>query len=118
MGSRNQRTARRFQVEALEGRLAPGGRGGLGGDFRWAHVAPRQADVAPPGGGAVARPESAPVACGSNTVRAGEEGNATPVACGSKPGIMSGSNSILYGQETNADRVACGSKPGVASGSI
>jgi hypothetical protein len=33
----------------------------------------------------------APATCGSNTVRAGEEGNA-PVAFGAKPGIASGSN--------------------------
>jgi hypothetical protein len=56
-----------LQVEALEGRLAPGGRGGIGGDVLHvlhAHVAPRQADVVPP------------VAYGSNTIRAGQEGNA------------------------------------------
>jgi hypothetical protein len=66
----------RFQVEALEVRLAPGGRGGLGGDFLQVHWAPRQAHVAPPGGGAVARPEAAPVAYGSNTISYGQEGNA------------------------------------------
>jgi hypothetical protein len=71
-----KRTVRRFQVETLEGRLAPGGAHGIGGEVLPAHVAPRQAHVAPPGGGAVARPESAPVACGSNTIRAGQEGNA------------------------------------------
>jgi hypothetical protein len=78
MGMR-KRTAMRFQVEALEVRLAPGGRGGLGGDFLPVHLAPRQAHVAPPGGGAVARPEAAPVVYGSNTIRAGQEGSA-PVA--------------------------------------
>jgi hypothetical protein len=61
MGLR-KRTAMRFQVEALEVRLAPGGRGGLGGEvLQVLHVAPRQAQVAPPGGGAV---------------RAGQEDNA------------------------------------------
>jgi hypothetical protein len=34
----------------------------------------------------------APATCGSNTIRAGQEGNADPVACGSKPGVASGSN--------------------------
>jgi hypothetical protein len=32
------------------------------------------------------------VTCGSNSIRAGQEGNATPVACGSKPGVASGGN--------------------------
>jgi hypothetical protein len=65
MGMR-KRTAMRFQVEALEVRLAPGGRGGLGGDFlQVLHLAHRQAQVAPPGGG-----------YGSNTIGAGLEGNA------------------------------------------
>jgi hypothetical protein len=34
----------------------------------------------------------APVAYGSNSIRAGQEGNAAAVAYGSKPGIASGSN--------------------------
>ena len=75
MGTR-KRTVRRFQVETLEGRLAPGGAHGIGGEVLPAHVAPRQAHVAPPGGGAVARPEAAPVAYGSNTISYGQEGNA------------------------------------------
>ena len=50
MGMR-KRTARRFQVEALETRWAPGAGTGIGGDPRPDHVAPCQAYVAPPGGG-------------------------------------------------------------------
>jgi hypothetical protein len=46
-----ERRARRFQVEALEGRLAPSAASGIGGDIRPDHVAPLQAYVAPPGGG-------------------------------------------------------------------
>jgi hypothetical protein len=60
MGTR-KRAASRFQVEALEGRLAPGGAAGaMGGEFRQAPAVPLQAHVAPSCGGAVARPESAP----------------------------------------------------------
>ena len=107
MSTRTKRTAGRFQVEALEGRLAPGGQpGGVLRDSMTCHI-----------GEEIPQVHVAQATCGSNTIRAGEEGNATPVACGSKPGIMSGSNSILYGQETNANPVACGSKPGIASGS-
>jgi hypothetical protein len=54
--------------------------------------------------------------CGSNSIQGGQEGNATGVACGSKPGVGSGSNSLLYGQEGNATEVAWGSKPGIGSG--
>jgi hypothetical protein len=75
-----KRTAMRFQVEALEARWTPGGRGGIGGDVLPVHLPPRQVHVAPL------------VAYGSNSIRAGQEGNAASVACGSKPGIASGSN--------------------------
>ena len=85
MGTR-KRMARRFRLEALEGRLAPGGAHGLGGEVLQAHVASRQADVAPPGGGTIARPESVAVACGLNSMRCGQETNATAVVDGSKPG--------------------------------
>ena len=77
MGTR-KRTAMRFQVEALEVRLTPGGCGGLGGDVLPVHLPPRQAQVAPL------------VAYGSNSIRAGQEGNAASVACGAKPGVASG----------------------------
>jgi hypothetical protein len=70
------RTAMRFQVEALEVRLTPGGRGGLGGEVLPVHLPPLQAHVAPPGGEEIPQVRVAHVACGSNTVRAGEEGNA------------------------------------------
>ena len=39
------------------------------------HMDPRHGHVVSPGGEAVAKPESAQVAFGSNTVRAGQEGN-------------------------------------------
>jgi hypothetical protein len=57
----------RFQVEALEARWTPGGRGGIGGEVLPVHLEPRQAQVAPL------------VAYGSNSIRAGQEDNA-PVA--------------------------------------
>jgi hypothetical protein len=71
-----KRKGSRFQIAALDIRLAPGGRGGLGGEVYKAHVAHRQARVAPPWGGEVARPESAPVACAPNIIWFGQETNA------------------------------------------
>jgi hypothetical protein len=64
----------------------------------------------------------APGTYGSNSIRAGQEGNATGEPCGSKPGVASGgnasgANSLSYGQETNPDPVPYGSKPGIGSGS-
>jgi hypothetical protein len=82
MGTRNKRTARRFQVEALETRWTPGGASGavlLSGTVH--HI-----------GEEIPKLQVAPVACGSNTIRGGQEGSASPVACGAKPGIASGSN--------------------------
>jgi hypothetical protein len=82
MGTRNKRTARRFQVEPLEIRWTPGGASGavlLSGAVH--HI-----------GEEITQVQVAPVACGSNTVRGGQEGSASPVACGSKPGITAGSN--------------------------
>jgi hypothetical protein len=95
--------------------------GGVLGDRMTSHIGEeipqvRVAHVVPLGGvsGGVLGDR---MTCGSNTIRGGQEGNATRVACGSKPGVASGGNSLLYGQETNAELVACGSKPGVGSGS-
>jgi hypothetical protein len=127
MGTR-RRTSGRLQVEALETRWTPGG---LPGGVVVPSVAACHV------GEEIPQVQVASVADGSNTIRAGQEGNATGVvdgskpgvgsganagvaspADGSKPGIASGSNAIPYGQETNADSVADGSKPGVASGTI
>jgi hypothetical protein len=69
MGMR-KRTARRFQVEALETRWTPGAGTGIGGDFLQIHVAPLQAHVAPPGGGM--SEEVAPTRCGGRTGIGGE----------------------------------------------
>ena len=80
MSTRTKRTARQFQVEALERRLAPGGQpGGVLGDAM-CHIGEKIHQV-----------HVAPATCGSNTALAGEEGNG-PVAFGAKPGIASGSN--------------------------
>jgi hypothetical protein len=80
MSTRTKRTRRRFQVEALEARWTPGGcPGGVLGDAM-CHIGEKIHQV-----------HVAPATCGSNTVRAGEEGNG-PVAFGAKPGIASGSN--------------------------
>jgi hypothetical protein len=75
-----KRPVGRFQVEALEGRWAPGGRGGIGGEVHDVHVrsvSSPQAHVAPlvVYGSNPAAALDGLVACGSNTVRAGEEGN-------------------------------------------
>jgi hypothetical protein len=120
MGTRKQRTARRFQVEALEIRWTPSSVSGGGLVYGAAHIGEEIPQVQ------VARP----VASGSNSIRYGQEGNAIPAAQGSKPGaagdglharivavpVASGSNTIRGGQEGNAHPVAFGSKPGVASG--
>jgi hypothetical protein len=72
MGTRHQRTARRFQVEALEGRLAPSGPSGCGGDISKARVLYH---------GAAHIGEEIP-----------QVQVAHPVAYGSKPGVASGAN--------------------------
>jgi hypothetical protein len=70
MGTR-KRTTGRFQIEALEGRWAPGGLSGgvLGDRFR-----PSIGEEIPQTH--AARPAPALVSCGSNSIRAGQEGNA------------------------------------------
>ena len=85
MGTR-RRTARQFQLEAMEPRWAPGGYGGIGGEFRQVQVAPLGGRVG--GGGDLASGTNAPVPCGSKPGGAGNE--------------LCGSNSIRYGQEGNA----------------
>jgi hypothetical protein len=81
MGTR-RRTARRFQVEALEARWTPGGQpGGVLGDT-----------ITRSSGEEIPQVHVAPALYGSNTIRGGQEGNATPVAYGSKIGVISGSN--------------------------
>ena len=73
-----ERRARRFQVEALEPRWTPGGVLNHGAAC---HI-----------GEEIPQVHVAPALYGSNTIRGGQEGNATPVADGAKPGIASGSN--------------------------
>jgi hypothetical protein len=81
MGTR-KRTAGRFQVEALETRWTPGGlAGGVFPSVAACHI-----------GEEIPQVHVAPALYGSNSIRAGQEGNATSVADGSKPGIASGSN--------------------------
>jgi hypothetical protein len=83
MGTRNQRTARRFQVEALETRWTPGG---LSGGVLGEHGAASQVQVAHIG-------EEIPQV---QVAHIGEEipqvQVAHPVAYGSKIGIGSGAN--------------------------
>ncbi len=80
MSTREKRTARRFQVEALETRWTPGAGTGIGGDLLMAHVDPPHVHVAP-------------VPCGSKPgVSPGIGTNAVAVPYGSKLGIGSGSN--------------------------
>ena len=99
MGTR-KRTERRLQVEALEGRLAPGAGGGgvvLVATSRGLGEEIPQVQVAHPvhaGGGAVTRPVSARAARGPNSLRHGLETHAIPVAYGS--------NGIRFGQEGDA----------------
>jgi hypothetical protein len=74
--SMRKRTPRRFEVEALEGRLAPGGgASGIGGELLQAHVA------APEGG---MSGEFAPIPCGG---RVGGSGEVAPTPCGGRTGI-------------------------------
>jgi hypothetical protein len=77
-----ERRARRFQVEALETRWTPGGQpGGVLGDAMTRHI-----------GEEIPQVHVVPALYGSNTIRGGQEGNATSAADGAKPGIASGSN--------------------------
>ena len=68
----HKRTARRFQVEALEGRWAPGAGTGIGGDLLQAHVDPTQAHVEPLGGRVGGGGEIAPTPCGGRGGIGGE----------------------------------------------